>query len=174
MRVIAREERRDADRSEQLVLVGGEVHHVHEGHAFGLGDLRRPLAETTRATLDLAFIPDVPHGQRQNDRRRAPGPGIRNELAYVPAVGVDDLVGVGDPIVDFLGLLAEARQRPASPAVVVNRAAIVVAKLDQDEIARSQFTADLIPEPLRQKRPAAASSASAIDDANLRWIEVLA
>jgi pyrrolidone-carboxylate peptidase len=77
----------------------------------------------------------------------------------------------GDGVIDLLRLLAHALQGAARARRIVERAAIVVAELDQDEIARLQHFEQAVPMALRQIGAAAASAQRAVDDVDPARVE---
>ena len=65
----------------------------------------------------------------------APLARVRDEAAQVPAVGVDDLALLGEQVVYLFRLFAGAFDRAAGARGVVERPAVVVAELHDDEVA---------------------------------------
>jgi hypothetical protein len=64
---------------------------------------------------------------------------------------MNDFVFFGEKVVDLFGLFAHAFDRAASARVVVDRPAVVVAELDQHEIARPHRRQDLFPHKVSRK-----------------------
>ena len=154
-----------------LVAVGDQRRQVDERHPLRRCDLAGPLAIPSGAAFDASLLPDIADGQREQDGSRPLRLRVGDHLAEVPAEGVYDLMLLGEEVVDFLRLVAEPGERAARPALVVDRAAIVVTELDQDEIAGLHAFKQAVPEPLGDERPAAPPSAGEVDDLELRRVE---
>src|SRR5581483_4979191 len=99
------------------------------------------------------------------------GPGVGDVLPQVPPVGVDDLFLLRDRVVDLLRLVAGAAEAAAGAGRVVERAAVVVAHLDEDEVAGLRGGEDPVPPPLGDERPAAAAADRVVLDLDLRRVE---
>src|SRR5262249_10080772 len=84
---------------------------------------------------------------------------------------VHDLLFAGDRVVDLTRLLTGAGQRAAGAAGVVERPAVVVPHLDQDEVARSACGQDALPAALRTEGPAAAAADSRALDLGASGVE---
>ena len=89
---------------------------------------------------------------------------------YQPKVWTTSCCLVSE-VVDLPGLVAEPGERAARQALVVDRAAVVVAELDQDEVAGLHAFEQAVPEPLGDERPAAPPAAGEVDDLELRRVE---
>ena len=110
------------------------VHEVDERHGRGLGDIERPQAVAAGAALDFSVRPAIAQRERQHDRRRALRLHVGDHLAHVPAERVHGFVLVWSVmLVDLLRLVAEPgnASRARRRRLVVDRAAVVVAKLNQ-------------------------------------------
>ena len=99
------------------------------------------------------------------------GAGVGHVLAQVPTVGMDDLFLLGDGVVDLLGFVAGAADAAAGARRVVERAAVVVAHLDQHEVARLRGGEDLVPTTLGLEGAAAAATDGVILDLDFRLVE---
>ncbi len=157
--------------TERLVAVGEQVVEVDEAGSSLLRRLLGPKTVVVRAAADLAVLPDVPRDQRNDDRRRTLRFRVGDELPQIPAVAVDGLrlaIGLAD---DFFLLLADALDRGPA-AVVIERAAVVVAELHHHVIARLEVCSHRVPAAFGQESPAAAAADRTIDDFDLRGIEV--
>ena len=79
----------------------------------------------------------------------------------------------GEHVVDFFGLIADARQRATGPGIVVHRTAVVMAELHDDEVARLQFLHHLGPQGLvGVVRPAARAAQRMVFDVQFLGIEI--
>jgi len=88
-------------------FIGHEVGDIEKRDTGGFGRVRRPLAVSDVGALDFAVLPDIADGQPQQDGRGAFGLGVRDHLAQIPAVGVNDFVFFGKQVVNLLRLGAE-------------------------------------------------------------------
>src|SRR5436190_12686527 len=118
----------------------------------------------TRPPFHLPVIPDIADSQRQNDWSCTFRFCLCDHLAHVPAVGVNNLVLFGEQVVDFLCLFTRAWQRTTSPRSVINRAAVIMAKLDEHKIAPFHRREYLVPQTFRNESAAAASGAGTIEN----------
>ena len=163
-----------------LVIVGHHAGQVDERDARRLRQLAIPLAVVAGAALHDAVFPDVAHSQREHDRRRPAFLYVGNHSPDVPAEGVHDLVLPRDDIVDFHRLIAQPGQRtarahffPRHRGILVDRAAVVVAELDEDVVAGLQFGQQLLPQALADVGAATASAARAVGDVDLGRVEIV-
>ena len=197
VRVVAGIERLHLVLAHRVVLVGHQVGHVDELHMPGPRNVSSPLAEMAGTAFHPAVLPDVAHGEREahlvacfrglepavgpevangereHDGCGTLGLGVRDHLAHIPAERVDDLVFFREQIVDFLRLLADPRERAAGAGRVVDGTAIVMAELNQHDVATFDVGQQLVPQTLGDERAAAAAAARAIDDVDLHRVEVI-
>src|SRR5262249_10951741 len=82
-----------------------------------------------------------------------------------------DFLLLGDGVVDLLCLLAGASNAPPRTSRIVERAAVVVAHLNEYEVARFGRSEDLVPAPLGLERPATAPADRVVLDFYLRLVE---
>src|SRR6185503_8105824 len=75
---------------------------------------------------------------------------------------------------DFFGLVAGAANAAALAVVAGECTAVVVAELDDDEIALLCFLEDRIPAPLGNEGAAGSSADGAVDDVDSAGVEELA
>ena len=119
----------------------------------------------------MPVFPDVADGERKHNWCCAFGLDFGDVLAHIPAESVHHLL-VSSGHGEFLRLFAKARKRSAR-AVLIDRAAIVVAPLDEHEIAGLQVILNLVPQSFGLEGPAAAAGAGAVDHVDLRQVEVI-
>lgn len=172
VRMILLVERLHAFLAHQLELVGHEIGEVDELYACRFRQLCRPHAVVTRPALDLAIRPDVAHGERQHDGRCAPRLRLGDHPAHVPAEGVHHLVPLREEVVDCQGVVDEAWNGAARTRRVVDGACVVVAELDEHDVARLHIGNEPVPHAFGDEGAAAPSSARAVDDVHLRRVEV--
>ena len=109
------------------------------------------------------------------------GAGVGDVLADVPAVGVDGFGGLParGPVVKGLGrVLTVSSPMPlmlprALASASGGGAAVVVAHLDEDEVAGLHFGEDVVPEALVEVGAGAAAGAGAIGDVDSGGVEVV-
>src|SRR5262249_57958747 len=89
------------------------------------------------------------------------------------AIRVHDFVLLREQVIDFLRLFTETRKRTAGTRGVVNRAAIVMSELDQNEIVALHIGQHFVPQPCGYERATAASGASSIQDVYFRRVKIL-
>src|SRR5579862_5258977 len=91
---------------------------------------------------------------------RALGFGFRNELANVPAKGMDQFLGAVRHR-EYLSIVADARQVSARGRLVRN-SAIVVAKLDQNVVAGLHVCQEFVPQTLLEIGSGATAGAGTV------------
>src|SRR6266849_10633648 len=109
---------------------------IDENGVCSVGGLFGPVAVIVGGGAgDLAVFPTVSGSEGEDDRDGASGLNVGDVLSHVPAKAVNDLVLFGEDVVDFLGFLADAFDAGAGAEIVVDGAAIILAELDDGEIA---------------------------------------
>ena len=86
---------------------------------------------------------------------------------------MDDLVFLRHQVVNLLRLFTRSPERTARTRGVVDRARIVMTKLNQHDVAGLHVGEQLIPQSFRDKRAAAAAPARAIDHVDFRAVKVI-
>ena len=134
--------------------------------------LGRPLAVIVVRADHLAILPTVARHRRADYRNRALRLGIGNELTQVPTVAVHDLGLTGHFDDTPLGLIAVTLERCPGPIALEPLATIVMAKLDDQKIARAQALEHSVPAPFGEKRAAAAATDGMIFNIDAAGIKV--
>src|SRR5262245_48394997 len=131
-------ERLDLFSAQRVILAGDDLIKVNESGFFSLRHFLGPsrILVANDPFGKRAIFPYLSRDRRADDRRRAFGPGVSYILSQIPTVTVDDLVFFSDQVIDLFSLLAHALDRAARAKSVVDGPVVVVAELDQHEIAR--------------------------------------
>ncbi len=127
--------------------------------------------------------PDVADGEGEKDGGGLFGAGVGDVFADVPAVGVDGLCclagegacGEGFRERELYGFVADAFDAGAGLGVGFGGggAAVVVAHLDEDEVAGLHFGEDFGPEAFVVVAAGAATGAGAVGDVDFGGVEVV-
>src|SRR5665213_1814412 len=157
---------------EAICLYSG---HVDIGDVLFGGQLFQ-LGVVAHVALDLGFavgavLPDIADGQREQDGRRLFRAGVGDVFTDIPAVGVDGFgVAVGEG--DVFGLVAQTLEGAAGLGAV-EVSTIVVAHLEEHEIAGLHLGENAVPRALVDEGAAAASGAGAVGHVDARGVEVV-
>ena len=163
------EHRLDGRGSHLVVLAGDVLVQVHEQRVRGVGGLAGPV--NVRLAADAVALPDFARDEGEDDGGGAVLAGLVDDLAQIPAVGVDGFVLMGDGVVDVTRVFAVAGKGAAGASEVVERTVVVMAELHQNEVAGMEEGEDGGPVAL-QVGAAAGASVSAIDDVDAVGAEV--
>jgi len=155
--------------------VGFDGGHVHVGYVLGGGELLE-VGVVAHVALDVrlavgAGLPDVADGEREQDGCGAFGARVGDVFADVPAIGVDGF-GAAAGEGDVSGFVAEAVEGAAGFGAV-ERAAVVVAHLDEDVVAGLHLGEDAVPGAFVDEGAAGATGAGAVGDVDARGVEVV-
>ena len=189
------EERVDGGRAEGVVAAGDDLVEVDERDMLFFGDGLGPAAVSVGVAANTAVNPDFARDERAEDGRGALGADVGNIFAQIPAEGVDGFGLVGDGTFDFEGLVSDAGQ--ASSAVRAAdadrwrrwrcsrrhaligdgrgarkvEAAVVVAELDEDEVAGLDEFEGVGPVALGDIGVRGEAADGAVDDVDLGGVE---
>jgi hypothetical protein len=191
------EEGFDGGLAESIIAAGDDLVEVNEADVLGLGDGLSPAAIGGGAAVDLAISPDLARDERAEDRGSALGLGIRDVLTHVPAEGMDGIGGSGPGVGDVKSLFADAgqaappvrttrsgsgrwygRRRSGDKTLVGDRrcsrhldAAVVMAELDEDEVAGLDHSQSVLPVASRNVGMAGEATDGPVDHVDLAGVE---
>jgi hypothetical protein len=162
-----------------LIAIRDDAREIDEGHLPIARRAPGPAAiGFPGRTFDTSVFPEIALREREENRRRALRARVGDHVSQVVTEGVHGLVFAGDDIVDLRVLVADPRngaacaQRPARTGrFLVERAGIVVAELDDHEVAGLHVRQHLFPMSFRDEGAAAAAAARGVDHPQLRGIE---
>ena len=164
------EQRVDFFLAQLVILARDDFVDVEERGVFRLGSLARPTADIIAvAAHRFAIPPAIARYQGTHHRRCALAPGFRDHLPFIPAESVNDLEFSRDHVGDLLRLVADARERAAGAAGVVDRAA-VRAELHDDKVAGLQHCQHARP-LVAVKRAAGRPAECAVHDIDFAGVE---
>ena len=148
---------------------------VEQRRLFRSGHLSCPHHRAVGRPADprTVGLPHLPRHLRAEVGRRPLGPGVGEILPQIRAVGPHRLGLLRQEVVDLLSLVACSANRPAGPGVIIDRAAVVVAELDDHRIARLHHRERRCPAAFGDERPAAPPADGDVHDVHLRGVEVL-
>lgn len=185
--VVDGEEERGFLLAERVEAVGFNGGHVNDGDLLLRGELVLIVAETHIAfdVEDAVGIvdPDIADGDSEEERRGFFRTGVGDVSADVPAVGVDGFnafagegaggEGLRRSVLD--GLVADAFDAGAGFGVGLGMsgATVIVAHLDEDEVAGLHFGEDVGPEGFVVVAAGAAAGAGTVGDVDLGGVEVV-
>ena len=78
-------------RAHTLIALRDQPPGVDTKNVLGHRHFTGPPGKLAELALDLSILPNVPHGRRQQNRMRAFGPRLIDELPQVPTERVDHL-----------------------------------------------------------------------------------
>ena len=174
--------------AEGFEAVGFDGGHVDEGNVLVMRRVGDLVVAVAHVAFDVEVAvgivdPDVADGDGEEDWRGFLGAGVGDVFADVPAVGVDGLGGLagdgagGEGFREgvFGGLVAEAFVAGAGLGVGLGSggAAVVVAHLDEDEVAGFHLGEDVGPEAFVVVAAGAAAGAGAVGDVDFGGVEVV-
>ena len=191
------EERVDGGGAEGVVAAGDDLVEVDETYVFGSGYLLGPAAVGGGVSDDVTVEPEFTGNERTEDGSGAFGAGVGDVFTQVPAEGVDGLVGVSAGILHVQGFLADAGEAASAGGHACRRsgwrrwrsgagqetligdgrgagkvdAAVVVAELDEDEVAGLDEFEGRVPVSGGDVGMAGEASDGAIDDVNFGGVE---
>ena len=187
MGVVDGEEERGFFGAERVEAIGFDGGHIDYGNLLGFGDLGFVLAEAHVAfNLEIAVSvvhPDVADGDGEEDGSGFLRAGVCDVFANVPAVGVDGLGGLagegsggeGFREMVFDGLVADAFDAAAGLGIGggIAAAAVVVAHLDEDEVAGLHLGEDAGPAAFVVITAGAAAGHCSVSDVDFCGVEVV-
>jgi len=191
------EEGFDGGLAEGVVAAGDDLVEVDEAGVLGGGYLLGPAAVGAGVADDVAVEPELARDERAEDGGCALGAGVGDVLAHVPAEGVDGFVGAGAGIFDVESFFADAGKAAAAGlrtwrgsgrgrgwggtgelALVGDGrdagqadAAVIVAELDEDDVAGLDEFEGRVPVALRDVGVAGEAADGAVDDVDFGGVE---
>jgi hypothetical protein len=189
------EERVDGGFAESVIAAGDDLIEVDEGDVLFFGDGLGPAAVGLGIAADVALDPDFARDKRAEDGRGAFSADVLDVLAEVPAEGVDEFGLVRVRVLYLEGLVAGAGQAAADvgamSAGVGGRgggagkqalvgygfrageieAAVVVAELDEDEVAGLNEFERIGPVALRDVGVGREAADGAVDNVDFGGVE---
>src|SRR5258705_13587978 len=94
-----------------------------------------PTTVVCGVSNDLALFPCLARNGRADDRDSSLGFCVLDVLAQIPAISVNGLVNLEDRIVDLFGFVTDAMESAASAGGIVEGSVIVMAPLEEDDVA---------------------------------------
>jgi len=174
MSVILLVDRRRRRLPHRVELVGHHRRQLDVGH---VGRERDFLAQfLIRAWTPFDFsrsFPDIADRRGNDNRRRSLGPRVRDILPHIPAKGMHGLRLMGGDVHHRLRLFAQARQRVAPALDIQSAAVVVVAKLNQHQVARFHLGKETSPGALGVIAARTPSAPGTIGHVDLGRIEVV-
>src|SRR5690606_20055867 len=105
-----------------------------ESAVLAFGNFLRPLRIAIHATAYPLTIPSVSGNRRAYNHKHAFRVRILYEFRQVPSIGVDRFFLLRNGIKNFAGFRSSTPQGTPRPCGVIQRPAIVMAKLDEQVI----------------------------------------
>ncbi len=171
------EHRHHALAAHCVVAARHQFVQVDEAHLLAARHFARPAGivgpVAAHGALLRPFVdPGLARDERGNDRRCALRARVGDELAQVPAVAVHRFALARQEVVDLLHVVAHAADRAACALVVVDGRRVVVPELHDHDVARLDQGQRARPVPAADVGAARQPAHRAVDQVDLRRIDV--